>query len=215
MKSGRQWTTLETDILRHEYPDSRTDALATLLGRSRTAVAQQAGRLGLKKSPAFMRAADSGRLNGARGYLQRFPPGNRPWNKGRQFIAGGRSAQTRFKPGQRPKNEMPIGSYRIDPDGYLEQKTSASPGPSKLRWTPVHRLVWESAHGPVDPGHVVVFKPGRRSAQLHDITLDALELITRAELMARNSLHNLPPELVQVIRMRGVLNRRINERSHP
>ena len=84
-----------------------------------------------------------------------------------------------------------------------------------MRWTAVHRLVWEAAHGPIEPGYVVVFRPGRRSANLDEITLDALELVTRAELMGRNSVHNLPPELVQIAQLRGVLNRKINQRTTP
>jgi hypothetical protein len=73
--------------------------------------------------------------------------------------------------------------------------------------------VWEAAHGPVPPGHAVVFRPGRRSSELARITVDGLELITRAELMRRNTHHNLPPEVSQLIQLRGALNRKIRNRT--
>lgn len=65
------------------------------------------------------------------------------------------------------------------------------------------------------PGHAVVFLPGRRTTELERITLDAIELVTRAELMKRNTLHRLPPEVVDLCRLRGRLLAKIKrmERS--
>lgn len=82
------------------------------------------------------------------------------------------------------------------------------------RWIPVHRLVWEAAHGPIPSGHAVVFRPGQHSVDERAITLDKLELVTRAELMRRNSYHtNYPPELKKLVQLRGALVRKINHRS--
>jgi len=213
VKARRAWSQLEIDVLCHEFSDSRTDALAVLFGRTYNAVARKALELGLEKSAAFLASPASGRLNGSTGLMSRFLPGQRPWNKGLQVATRGRSAQTQFKPREAPKNTLPLGSYRVSADGYLEQKISDRPGPPYMRWKAVHRLVWEAANGPVEPGHVVVFRPGRRSTNVDDITVDALETVSRAQLMARNTVHNLPPELVELVRLRGVLTRRINERS--
>lgn len=217
--SRRRWTELELDVLRMEFADSPTADLATLFGRSYVAVAYQAWKLGLKKSAAFLASPASSRLDGRTGWTHRFMPGHRPWNTGKKVGTRGRSAQTQFKPGvlsgRAAQLVMPVGSLRVNAAGYLEQKTSTRSGPPRMRWTAVHRLVWESAHGPIEPGHVVVFRPGRRSANLDEITLDALELVTRAELMGRNSVHNLPPELAQIAQLRGVLNRKINQRATP
>lgn len=214
MRDARPWSALEMALLRAEFAYTATVEMAVRLGRSYGSVAQHAARLGLKKSAAYLAGPAAGRLDGTdpRG---RFPSGNTPWNKGRPFVAGGRSAQTRFKPGRAPKNTLPIGSYRLTKDGILQQKISDRPGPAIRRWTAVHRLVWEAAHGPVPRGCVVAFKPGRRTTDPAAITVDAVELASRAELMTRNSVHNLPPELAELVRLRGVLNRRINERSNP
>lgn len=45
------------------------------------------------------------------------------------------------------------------------------------------------------------------------ITADRLELVTRAENMARNTLHRYPKEVAQLIQLRGALNRKINART--
>ena len=109
----------------------------------------------------------------------------------------------------------PIGSLRISKDGQLQRKVRDD-GPTSRRWISVARLVWEAAHGPVPKGHVVVFLPGKFTAIEHEITLDRVELITRRELMRRNSVHTVqPPELARITQLRGALARQINRRSRP
>lgn len=114
----------------------------------------------------------------------------------------------RFKPGQLPPNFAPLGTLRVNPEGYLERKVTIHRH-SPRDWQPVHRLVWEATHGPIPQGHVVVFKPSKRTANLSDITIDALELITRAELMRRNSYVRFPPILRQVIRLNAALQQKV------
>ena len=214
----RLWTLDELELLAR-FPTTNTAELARELGRKPAHVYQKAYRLGLRKSPEYLAdSARSGRTDGQRGGATRFKPGHSTWNAGRKgWQSGGRSAETQFKPGRpahEARNYLPIGTYRVNGDGYLEQKTTddRSLAPAR-RWASVHRLVWEAAHGPVPPGHAVVFRPGRRSVELERITLDGLELVTRAELMRRNTLHNLPPEVTHLIQLRGALNRKINNRT--
>jgi hypothetical protein len=121
--------------------------------------------------------------------------------------------QTQFKPGQSPHNTAPIGSYRLDPDGTLQQKISDAKGSNSKRWRGVHELVWVAANGPMPPKHIAVFKPGMRTNVLEEITIDRVECISLAENMKRNTVHNLPPQLVEVVRLRGVLTRHINQRK--
>ncbi len=78
---------------------------------------------------------------------------------------------------------------------------------------PVARLVWEEANGPIPPGHAVVFKPGRATTERQAITPDALELLSRGELMKRNTRHNYPPELNALLSLKAALTRRINRRT--
>lgn len=207
----RFWQPWEEQFLREHYADSLTVHLAEVLGVSIKRVLAKANSMGLKKSVALIaetaRERTSRPDHGSR--RTRIQPGQAPWNKGTHFVAGGRSAETRFKPGTRPHTWVPVGSYRVV-EGMLERKVNDLPGPNTVRWKPVSRLVWEAAHGPVPPGHTVVFRPGRKTTDPALITLDALECISRDELMRRNSIHRYPPELVEIHRLRGALNRQIN-----
>ena len=142
------------------------------------------------------------------GRTGRFEKGHTPHNKGvRGWQAGGRSEKTRFKPGQRGINWMPVGSERITGEGILQRKVSDTGYPPR-DWKSVHVLLWERHHGPVPDGHIVVFRDGNPVK----IEIENLACITRAENLFRNSIHNLPEALKDVIRIRGVLNRHINQR---
>lgn len=214
----RAWSAGDDRRMQQHYPHKPTQWLATHLRRSVRAVYERANSLGLRKSAAFLSSAASGRVrDGSPGESTRFQPGQRPHNAGvKGWQAGGRSAQTRFKPGttngRAQQLLQPIGALRINADGYLDRKVR-SDGPPKDRWVSVHRLVWIEANGPIPPSHAVVFRPGCRTTDADRITLDALELISRSDLMKRNTRHNLPPELNSLIQLRGALNRKINNRD--
>lgn len=222
IKHRRFWTAAELDILRELYPDTPTAQLAERFGRSVGQVYQAAARYGLRKSDAYLASPAACRMRRGDqvGWAHRFAPGAEPWNKGLKGSTGHhpRSKATQFRPGtlngRAAQHVVPVGSYRVNDDGYLDRKVSDQPGPQTLRWRAVHRLVWEAAHGHVPAGHAVVFRPGRRTTDPDLITLDALELVTRAELMRRNSVHiRCPPELARVVQLRGALQRQINRRA--
>ena len=216
----RFWTPEELATLIREFSDTPTRELAQRMGRTRAAVSMQAQKMGLRKSDAYL--ADSlrkARAVAGRGTPTRFKPGHTPWNKGvTGYDPGGRSAETRFKPGRHPSesaNYRPIGSLRINVgSGHLERKvTDDQRLQTPRRWVGVHRLVWEEAYGPIPDGYVVAFKDGRTTTVLEEITLDRLELVSRVEMMQRNTRHNLPPELSRLMQLRGALNRKIKNRS--
>jgi hypothetical protein len=119
---------------------------------------------------------------------------------------------TQFKKGERRGRAaciyQPIGTERLSKDGYRERKISDGM-PFQRRWRAVHLLVWEAAHGPLPPGHAVVFRNGDKA----DIRLDNLDCITRRQLMARNTVHNLPTPLAQTVQLLGALTRQINRRT--
>lgn len=210
----RFWTPPELQLLRDHYADSRTLDIAAALQRSERTVYAMARKLGLRKSQQYMREVH-GPIAVAAGAATRIKPGQAPWNKGTHYVAGGRSAETRFKPGRAPqdaRNYRPIGSLRVTRDGILERKvTDDHPVPAR-RWVAVTRLVWEAAHGPVPKGLSVAFRPGQHTTVEPEITLDRLELVTRAELMKRNSVHRHGPEIASLSQLRGALNRQINRR---
>lgn len=213
----RFWTDAEVAELRRRYPNERTQDIADDLGRKLQALYTKAQSLGLSKSPEFLASAASGRMvagtDGARriGAATRFHSDQTPWNKGRPYRPGGRSPETQFQPGQKPHNAVPIGTYRIQSDGYLQVKVRDT-GYHVTDWEFVHRRVWEAANGPIPHGHVVVFR-GPRTTVLEEITLDRLELISRIDLMRRNTIHRYPPELKSAMRTLGRLKGAIRKKE--
>jgi hypothetical protein len=209
-RKRRPWTARDIEVLTREYPHRPTAEVAALLGRSTTTCYAQARVRGLHKTPEYLASPMSGRVNGKnRGTSGRFRPGQRPWNVGQRYTAGGRAVLTRFEKGQKPHNWVPIGSHRVNHEGYLDRKVREG-NRGAMNWVAVHRLVWIEAHGPIPPGYHVHFRPGRKSTKLEEITPDALEIVTQRQSMQRNSLHNLPPEITEVIYIRAGLVRRIN-----
>lgn len=208
------WSDDEIAWLVALYPDNHTSLVVEALGRRAPQVSSMANNLGIRKSADFLSSPDAGRIRRGdhRGAAGRFRPGIVPWNKGVSYAAGGRSAETRFKKGNLPKSWVPIGTVVEDPGGYLKRKVrdNTTRGMSRRNWEFLHVALWRKHRGAIPSGHAVVFKNGDKT----DIRLDNLELITRAELMRRNSYHtNYPPEIRRVIQLRGALNRKINARS--
>ena len=123
-----------------------------------------------------MAANNRGLFNGLTG--GQFKPGQIPANKGKKiWWDPGGSAATRFKNGNIPANHRPVGSERVNVDGYTELKTAE---PNK--WRMKHVVVWEAAHGPVPEGHIVTFGDGDKS----NFGLDNLILITRGQHAVMN-----------------------------
>ena len=105
---------------------------------------------------------------------------------------------------------MPVGSYRINSDGYLDLKVNNDKGANHVRWHPVHRIVWEQVNGPKPKGCMVVFKPGMRTNVLEEITIDKVECITRAENAQRNSPNARGPEFSHLVKLKGAITRHVN-----
>lgn len=209
----RFWTAGEDARMWELYPDLRSDVIAGLLQRTQPAIYARAKTLGLEKSEAFRRSIDACRLrrDSSVGIPYRFKKGIVPANKGlrRPGYGPGRMKDTQFKKGGVSINWMPVGSTRVC-DGYVYRKMSdVRHVPWTQNWVLEHRRIWEETHGPVPAGHALKFKNGNKT----DVRLDNLELITRRQLMARNTVHNLPPELAKTIQLLGALNRQIRRRE--
>lgn len=215
-QTRRHWFGWEVEFLTRHYADYQTDVLAAVLGRPVDRISAKACALGLRKSHELLSemARERTAAPGHGGAATRFKPGQTPPNKGQKMPAGwapGKMATTQFKAGNRPHTWVPVGSFRVV-EGILEQKFADDPGPAKMRWKAYTRIVWETAHGPIPDGMVVAFLPGRQSVEPAAITADGLELITRTELMARNTLHRYGPEIASIHRLRGAIKRQINRR---
>lgn len=214
----RFWTSAEDAQLRHLYTDMSAAECAAKLERTVSSVQQRVATLGLSKSPEWV--AQRTRQRWAEGRQEKcrmaqFKAGQQAWNKGVRCVVGVQEGcrRTQFRKGhlggRAAENMKPIGALRIS-DGQLQRKVN-NDLPFMRRWVAEARLVWEAANGPVPAGHVVTFRDGRPRLKAEEITLGVLECITRVENMRRNSRHTrYPPEVNQLIQLKGALNRKIN-----
>lgn len=209
----RLWTRSEDAKLRREYPHTSTKQLARKLRRTLSAVYGRVDKLGLAKDSDYQlrQLRCLGKRLQTSGAPHRYPKGHVPANKGlrRPGWAPGRMRETQFKKGEVSFKWKPVGATRTI-DGYLYVKTSDIRNVTWRRnWRLVHVVLWEGRHGRIPARHALTFVNGDRA----DIRLENLELISRRELMARNTVHNLPKPLAEVIQLKGAVQRQINKRS--
>ena len=211
----RFWTPEEDAELTRLYSTTESAAsIAARLGRTKGAVYQRVSALGLSRPleavAAMARDRSSRPDHGGRN--TRFRPGNVPWTAGRKgYDAGGRSHETRFKAGTRSGRAAqlwkPIGHERIV-GGYLQRKVTGT-GNTPRDYRPVHHLNWESERGPIPAGYALACL----SADKLNTDPANWEIVPRAELMRRNSIHNYPKEIAEAVQLRGALIRQINRRT--
>ncbi|WP_308009645.1 HNH endonuclease signature motif containing protein [uncultured Fusobacterium sp.] len=109
------------------------------------------------------------------GTYKTFTKGHIPHNKGKKGIGGWEPTQ--FKKGHIPANYKPIGSERIDKDGYILIKV-ADPN----IWKSKQKVIYEREYGSIPKGHVVIFA----DRDNRNFKLDNLILISKRELLIMN-----------------------------
>lgn len=112
--------------------------------------------------------------SGLTGYFEK---GHIPHNKGKKGVSYPGSVATQFKKGHVPAKHRPVGSVRRDSEGYIYKKVAE---PNK--WKMLHVINWEAVHGPLPPGHALIFKDRDRT----NCDPDNLILVTRGELAVLN-----------------------------
>lgn len=204
------WTERQVEEIRRRYPHEKTDKIAADLGLPVARIYSKASWMGLAKTPEYLASPDAQRLRRGDnvGAACRFQKGHVPANKGVKGVSYPGMEATQFKKGQKPHTWKPIGTERISEEGYLQRKVTATGYPPR-DWVGVHILLWREHHGEIPAGHKVVFKDRNKQ----NIIIENLELLSNAEMMKRNSFHNYPKEIVQLIQLRGVVQRQINKRS--
>lgn len=225
MVTPRGWTASELATVREMYADTSTKKIARKLpGRRVSMVYRAAHQMGLRKSTEYLASADACRLRRGDevGKQFRYPKGHVPANAGKKMPPGwapGRSAETRFKKGERSgaalKNWCPVGTIRIDGEGYMRIKVRESNesdicyGFGNVRiWPLMQRHLWVQHRGPIPPGHAVIFMDGDRS----NCAIENLDCISRVDLMRRNTIHRLPAPLREVIILKGAIRAVITKR---
>lgn len=113
-----------------------------------------------------------------------FQKGNRPWNTGMRWSAGGNSHKTRFKKGHIPKQYKSLGTLREARNGYTYIKVSDE-GPRYQRWIPYQKYLWQQHYQRTLPeGMVILFLDGNKK----NFEIENLAAVTRAESMYINHM---------------------------
>ena len=193
------------DIIRERYPFEPTKKIADDLGISESSVYNRAWSMGVKKDPVYLRSTQfpPGYLGGK---ATQFQKGQVPPNKGQKMSKEvyQKVAHTMFKKGTVPPNTQPIGTIhqRKDTGGKMYQYIKIA----DCDWRLLNRHTWEQHNGPIPKGMVVVYKDG----DYMNNNINNLLMITKKENMARNTIHRLPEELQQVMRLKCKLIKKIN-----
>ena len=123
-----------------------------------------------------------GQINGAlnryklqTGLNGNFKKGSTPWNKGLKGYMG--ANKTSFKKGTIPPQYRPIGSERINKEGYLEIKVA---DPNK--WELKHRYIYKKHYGDIPKGHNVIFADTDKT----NLNIDNLILVSKSEMLILN-----------------------------
>ena len=104
-----------------------------------------------------------------------FKKGDETWNKGMKGLDVGSSTQ--FKKGHTPQNIKPVGSERVNRNGYVEIKVK-KPNIWKLK----HRVLYKKHKGEIPKNGAIIFADKDRS----NLDLDNLILVKRKELLIMN-----------------------------
>lgn len=173
MKQTRLLTQEQHDYLVEHIPGRYNKDLADLIN----------DKFGLNLTAEQIRAYRKNHKLVSSGLTGRFEKGRVPINKGTKgmFNVGGNKGS--FKKGQKPKNYKPVGTERIDRDGYILIKVQDH-GTWNQRWRHKSRILWEQAFGQIPKHHALIFKDGNPL----NCVLDNLMLVTKNELARMNQM---------------------------
>ena len=130
-----------------------------------------------------------------------FEKGIIPWNKGTKGVC--KANKTTFKKGNKSWNYKPVGSERINSEGYTDVKI-ADPNKWKLK----HHILWEKEVGPIPEGYVLVFADRNKQ----NIKIENLLLVNKKQILTMNA-NNLISEEAEVTKAGLNLAKLINKIS--
>lgn len=198
----RHYTKKEDQFLYNNYLILPSCTMSRMLKRSKSSARQRMKLLGIKVPDELIEQFKK---------QSHFKVGTPASNKGlkqSQYMCAAsieKISKSWFKPGTNPSNTKHDGAICIRGDKlgnkYQFIRLSAA------NWIPLHRHIWIEINGSIPKDLKLVFKDG----DTLNCSIDNLELVTAAELMKRNSYHNYPKPLAQMVQLRGALNRQINK----
>lgn len=202
----------QKEFIELNFPYSKSQDIADAIGSKVSTVRHFAYKNGIKKSFEFNKSLMSGRLlPGAKtGEIFRFEKGHIPANKGKKITeylkpeVVEKIKKTSFKIGHIPKNTKFDGAISTRKDRCGKYYKFIRVGLSK--WVHLHIHLYRQEFGDIPDGYVVAFKDGNSM----NCVIENLELITRKQLIIRNSIHQYPEEIKQTIRTLSKLKKLIN-----
>ena len=105
-----------------------------------------------------------------------FKKGDIPWNKGIKGYMG--ANKTSFKKGNIPHNHRPVGSERINKDGYIEIKVA-----EPRKWELKHRYIYKKHYGEIPEGYNVMFADKNKL----NFDINNLILVSKSEDLIMNN----------------------------
>lgn len=85
----------------------------------------------------------------------------------------------------KPHNILPVGSERLDIDGYYKVKVAATDTLPE-RWRPKHHVIYEAVHDSMPEGHILLFADQDK----HNLDINNLILVSKEQrlVMIRKKL---------------------------
>lgn len=202
------WTDQEIKFLTDNYSDMKTADIAEIMNRPIGGVNGKAYYLRLKKSFKHMKALleiEAKKLAEA-GKQYQFKKGQVSHNFGQKMSTElyDKIKRTMFKSGNKPGNIKKVGAERIDHEGYTYVKLADAD------WVLKHRHIWKQVNGPVLANHIVIFKDNN----INNFDINNLQMISKKENMSRNTIHQYPEQIQQLIKLKNKLKKKINEKQN-
>lgn len=168
-----KWTEEEVEFVREIYPYHSNDEVAKRLKEKYGIEISKRNLLNVKNRYNIPNKV----IPNSGCYIK----GKEPWNKGKTMSEETKAKvkKTWFKKGHIPKNHKPVGSTRIDKDGYKLIKIAE---PNK--WALYHRHLYELEHGEkLKKNEAVIFADGDKT----NFDIDNLVKVSRANLLYLNN----------------------------
>jgi hypothetical protein len=190
------WPPEADEKMREFYPVKSASEVAKMLGKTESSVIARAFTLSLKKTAEFKTE---------RGRYGRSLQGPNP-NKGNKNFRIPGGEKTQFKKGGISINTLWDGAivtrvYHRNQRAYKWIRLNSV-------WYMLHVIRWKEVYGPVIPkDHIIVFKDG----DTLNCKPENLECISLADNMKRNTIHQMPPELKEIVYLTTRINRKIKK----
>jgi hypothetical protein len=202
--TGSKYPPEKVQTVLEKYPNHTAAECVEFSGLTKTIVYNIARKYGIEKSEAFRQKQRENTLK--HGANTRFTKGRTPENKGKKWNeymspeGKQKSLKSCFKKGHIPNNHRPVGSERINVEGYIEIKIQ-----EPNVWEQKHRVVWEQHYGKIPKGCNIQFQDGNRQ----NCDIENLYMISRENQARENSIHNYPEDVKKAIRTVSKLSRTI------